>query len=74
MSEIKMCVYCEHCNHEEGYMVSEITGWQEGSYSCDKKHFSYEWEEMDGWALRAMDCPDYELSHKVQKELKARGH
>ena len=71
--EIKMCVYCEYCEHEEGYMVSEITGWQEGSYGCNKGHLGYESEDdIEGWALKAMDCSDYELSHKVQKELDKR--
>lgn len=72
--EIKMCVYCEHCEHEDGIDYGGQTGYQEGSYHCSKRHFSYEPEELDGWALRAMDCPDYELSAAVKKELKERGY
>lgn len=70
MSELKMCVYCEHCEHEEGRMYSTWTGWQSGYYSCQCNHFSYKEEAYEGWALRAMTCPDYELSHKVQEEIK----
>ena len=74
MSDIKMCVFCEKCEHEEGINYGGQTGYQEGYYKCTAGHFGYEGEELDGWALRAMDCPDYELSYKVQEELNKRGH
>ena len=72
-TEIRMCIFCEHCDHEEGYMVSEVTGWQEGSYSCNKKHFYYGGENLDdGWTLKAMNCPDYNLKKEIQKIVDAK--
>ena len=74
--EIKMCVFCEECDHEEGIDYGGQTGYQEGSYNCKSGHFVYETEdleELQGWALRAMTCKDYKLAEKVKKELEKRG-
>ena len=71
--QIKMCVYCEHCERE--YASVTASGPKAGDhvpahYKCRQDYFDYAYDDIYGaWILKAMTCPDYELSHKVIEEL-----
>ena len=68
--DIKLCVFCDHCDYERGFGGSDVTAAEDDFYSCSKRHFKHnELDEIEGWALQAMKCQDYKLSQKVQKEI-----
>ena len=71
--KIKTCFGCRHMTVENGYLVSEITGWCSGYWRCDLNHF-YESPEnedreglndiMDKMLEQANACGDFEAVAK----------
>jgi len=59
---IKLCLFCRHCEFNEGGALSEVT-WESGSIECRKgmnEYCSNDREDFARWSRKAETCPSYE--------------